>query len=101
MAPDNLPFGGLALDRVRNRLAAGTPAEAAVSQAHGVLMKSLEAIARGFAWWKSEFRSSRAIQFVTALLLILLIAFTVWSVKHKPKPKPATPWQKLQRTLGM
>jgi class 3 adenylate cyclase len=100
-AADNLPFGGLALDRVRGRLTAGTPAEVAVTQAQGLLMKLFEVVALGFARWKDGIRSSRAVQVGTALLVILAIVFTVWVMTHKPKPKPATPWQKLQRSLGL
>jgi adenylate cyclase len=100
-APVNLPFSGLGLDRVRGKLAAGIPAEAAVTHAHGMLVKSLEAASRGFDRWKEGLRSSRAVQVGTALLVIAAIVFTVWAVKHKPKPKPLTPLQKLQRTLGL
>lgn len=100
-APVNLPFGGLGLDRVRGKLAAGTSAEAAVTQAHGMLVKSFEATGRGFDRWKEGMRRSRAVQIGTALLVIAAIVFTVWAVKHKSKPKPLTPLQKLQRSLGM
>jgi len=100
-APDSRPFGGLGLDRVRGKLAAGTPAEAAMTQAQGMLMKLFEVISRGFNRWKDGIRSSKAVQIGTALLVILAVVFTVWAVTHKPKPKPATPWQKLQRSLGM
>jgi hypothetical protein len=41
------------------------------------------------------------VQVGTALLVIVAIVFTVWAVKHKPKPKPLTPLQKLQRSLGL
>ena len=98
-APNNLPFAGRALDRVRSKLAAGIPAEAVVTQAHGALMTLVETVARGFGWWKTEIRRSRAIQYGTAALVIVLILLMVWAVNHKPKP--ATPWQKLQRSMGM
>ncbi len=97
---NNLPFAGRGLDRVRDKLAAGLPAEAAVAQAHGALMLLMETIARGFGWWKNEIRRSRAVQYATAVVLIIIIVFTVWAVKHH-KPKPATPWQKLQRSLDL
>jgi len=100
-APDNLPLGGLGLDRVRGKLAAGTPAEVAATQAQDILMKSYEVAARGFDRWKDGIRSSRAMRVGTALLVILAIVFTVWAVKHQFKPKPVTPWQKLQRQLGL
>jgi hypothetical protein len=85
---------------VRGKLAAGTAAEAAVTQAQGVLIKSFEATGRGFDRWKEGIRSSRAVQIATAVLVIAAILFTVWALKHK-KPKPLTPLQKLQRSLGM
>lgn len=100
-APVNLPFGGWGLDRVRGKLTAGIPAEAAVTQAHGMLVKSLEATGRTFDRWKEGMRRSRAVQVGTALLVLVAIVFTVWAVKHKPKPKPLTPLQKLQRSLGL
>jgi adenylate cyclase len=100
-APVNLPFGGLALDRVRGKLAGGTTAEVAVTQAQGMLKKSYEVAARGFDRWKDGIRSSRAVQIGTAVLVIFVIVFTVWAVKHKPKPKPLSPLQKLQRSLGI
>lgn len=95
---DNLPFAGLGLNPVRSKLAASIPAEAAVSHAQGVLNKSHEMAVEGFSWWKTEVRSSRAVQYVTAILAILLIIFLVWAAK--PKPKHLNPVQKIQRSLG-
>ncbi len=98
-APDNLPFAGLGLDRVRNNLSAGIPVEAAVTRAQGLLMRSREALAQGFAWWKIEIRRSRAVQYGTALMALILIVAMVWAVAHKSRP--ATPLQRLHRTLGL
>ena len=100
-APGNtLPFAGRGLDRVRSKLAAGIPAEAAVAQAHGALMTVVATTTQGFGWWKNEIRRSRLVQYATAVILIIVIVFTVWAVKHH-RAKPATPWQKLQRSLGL
>ncbi len=95
-----LPFGGLGLNRVRGRLSAGFPADAAVTHAHGLLKDSIMAASRGVSWWWTEIRRSRAVQIVTALAIAALLILTVWSLKHH-KAKPATPWQKLQHQLGL
>ncbi len=96
----NLPFEGLGLNRVRGRLAAGIPADAAMTHAKGVAMKYFESAAQGFSWWRTEIRRSRAVQYATALLAILLVFSMVWAVKHTFKPQSRNPIQKLQRSLG-
>jgi adenylate cyclase len=93
-----LPFGGLGLNPVRNKLAASIQAEAAVSHAHGVLNKSFEMTVQGFSWWRTEVRRSRAVQYATVLLAIVLIIFLAWAVK--PKHKQLNPIQKIQRSFG-
>ncbi len=95
----SLPYAGLGLSRVRSRLAAAT-ADAALSQAQGVLTKSLEAAANGVVWWRTEVRRSRAVQAATAIVIILLIVLLVWGVKARHKVK-LTPMQKFQRSLGL
>jgi class 3 adenylate cyclase len=97
--PSKLPFAGLGLDPVRGKLA-GIPADTAINHARGAVMKSLEMTAQGVSWWMTEIRRSRAVQYGTAVLAILLIIFMVWVVKHKIKPKPLNPIQKIQRSLG-
>lgn len=95
---DNLPFAGLGLNPVRNKLAVSIPAEAAVSHAQGVLNKSFEMTVQGFSWWRIEVRRSRTVQYATVVLAIALIVFLVWAVK--PKHKQLNPIQKIQRSFG-
>ena len=90
-----LPFGGLGLDRVRDRLAA--PAVTGVfEKAPGVVQDGVEKARRGFAWWQSEIRRSRAVQYGTAVVVIALIIFLVWYFHHKPE----TPVERFRRSLG-
>ncbi|MDA8098819.1 MAG: adenylate/guanylate cyclase domain-containing protein [Nitrospiraceae bacterium] len=101
LAPVALPFGGLGLDRVRDRLAAG-PSLAAREIAEklpGMLQDGASTAKRGFAWWREEVRRSRTMQYITIAVIIAIIALIVWGVKHKQKQ--ATPLQKLQRSLGL
>ncbi len=95
---NSLPFAGLGLNPVRNKLAVSIPAEAAVSHAQGVLNKSYETTVKVFSWWRTEVRRSRTVQYATAILAIALIIFLVWAAK--PKPKQLNPIQKIQRSFG-
>ncbi len=95
---DKLPFAGLGLDRVRDKLASGISAEAAVSGAKGAMKEFLDVWARGFDWWRTEVRRSRMVQYVTALAAIAIIVFLVWAVKPKHNAR-LTPVQKLERSL--
>jgi len=95
-----LPFNGLGLNRVRGKLALTLPTDAlapAMDQAQGLLVKALVALTQAFAWWKVEVRRSRLVQYVTAFVIVALIIYLVWAVNHRP----ATPWQKLHRKLGL
>lgn len=98
-----LPFGGLALNRVRNKLTFVSPArilDPAREHAQNLLLTLLnqlaDAVSRAVAWWRMEVRRSRAVQIGTLIALALITWFLIWALK----PKPATPWQKLHRTLG-
>jgi len=95
LAPVNLPFGGVGLDRVRGKL--GTAP--AVAHAQGLLRQGREKIMQAVAWWRAAVRRSKAVQYGTIALVIALIIILVLAVKHKPKP--ATPWQKFQRSIGI
>ena len=56
-----------------------------------------ELVSPGLAWWRKEIRRSRAVQVGSVIVLIALILLMAWALK----PKPATPWQKLHRALGL
>ncbi len=99
-AAGKLPFGGLGLERVRDKVAASFSTESAVGGAQGALGKFFEMTARGFDWWRTEVRSSRAVQYVTALAAIVLIVLLVWAVKPKHKARPLNSIEKFQRSLG-
>lgn len=104
----SLPFGGYGLDRVRDRLNAGpvqflAPALDHVQDLVAKTPEQLRSIGdtadRAFQWWRGEVRHSRSVQYVTIAVLILLIVIFAWGV-HLSKPKPKTPWQKIQHSLG-
>ncbi len=93
-----LPFGGLGLSRVRNRLAVVNPADVfapAKEHAQNLLVAGSDAALRGYTWWRTEVHRSRAVQVATVIVLIAAIWFTVWALRPKP-----TAWQKLHRSLG-
>ncbi|HSM93916.1 MAG TPA: adenylate/guanylate cyclase domain-containing protein [Anaeromyxobacteraceae bacterium] len=103
-----LPFGGLGLTPVRDRLQASAAAqvlEPVAAHARG-LVEALPArsrelqgrLARAWDWWRVEVRRSRAVQVATLVALVAL-ALVVWAAW--PKPEPATPWQRFQRDLGL
>jgi adenylate cyclase len=103
LAPVNLPFGGVGLNRVRNKLSVVVPTEVlspALDHARGISRSVLhhtgEALLTAYSWWQTEVRRSRAVQVGTVIVLVALIWFAAWALK----PKPATPWQKLHRSLG-
>jgi adenylate cyclase len=91
LPPIALPFAGMGLDRVRGKLETAP----AMVQAQGLLRQGGEMA----TWWRTELRRSKTVQYVTAAVVIALIIVLVWAVKHKPKP--ATPWEKIQRSLGV
>ena len=96
--PGALPFGGRALDRVRDRLGSVIPVEAlapAVEHARGLARKSSSLALSGFAWWQVEVRRSRVVQVITIAVLIGLIALLVWGMTPRQ-----TPMQKFRRSLG-
>ncbi len=98
-AGTNLPYGGLGLDRVRNKLTVSAPTDVALSHAHGALNRLGETIVNGYTWWRSEVRRSRTVQYATAAVVIIIIVFLVWALKPKHKVK-LNPFQKMERSLG-
>jgi class 3 adenylate cyclase len=96
--PAALPFGGQALDRVRDRLGPVIASQAlapVVEQARGVAQKSSDLALRGFAWWQVEVRRSKTVQYATIACLIILIGLMVWAFWPRQ-----TPMQKFRRSLG-
>jgi len=96
--PGALPFGGQALDRVRDRFGSVGPVDAlgpAVEHARGLAQKSSELGLRGFAWWQVEIRRSRTVQVITIVVVIGLIALLIWGLMPRQ-----TPMQKFRRSLG-
>jgi len=96
LTPVNLPFAGMGLDRVRDKLETAP----AVAQAQGILRQGSKMTTQAAAWWRTEVRRSKAVQYGTAALVIALIILLVWAVKPG-KSRPATQWQKLQRSLNL
>lgn len=94
----NLPFGGRALDRVRQRLGSSLPVDAlapAVQHAARLLEKAGDISLRGFAWWQVEVRRSRTVQIATIVVLAALVALLIWTFTPRQ-----TPLQKFRRSLG-
>jgi len=94
LEPVTLPFAGISLDRVRNKLATAP----AVAHAQGLLRQGSEVTTRTVAWWREGIRRSKVVQYSTAALVIVLIIFLVWVLKPKPKQ---TQWQRIQHSLGI
>jgi adenylate cyclase len=95
----NLPFGGRALDRVREKLGSSLPVDAlapAVQHAAGLMEKAGDIGLRGFSWWQVEVRRSRAVQIATIVVLAALVALFIWALTPKQ-----TPVQKFRRSLGL
>ena len=109
LSPPALPYGGLGLSRVRDRLQAGTAsqvlapvadhARGLVDRLPGQLDRLRALLVRGFGWWRVEVRRSRTVQYATAIVACALLALLAWALLSKPKP--ATPWQQFQRNLGL
>ena len=94
----NLPFGGRALDRVRQKLGSSMPVDAlapAVEHARGLMEKAGDISLRGFAWWQVEVRRSRTVQIATIAILAALVALLIWALTPKQ-----TPVQRFRRSLG-
>ncbi len=99
------PFGGFSLDRVRDRIGSETVLAPVMDHTQNVLSKLPDFVAygsetatKGFAWWKSEVRRSRPVQYGTVVVVILLILVLVWAIK--PKPRKLNPLQQIEKTLG-
>ena len=108
LARASLPFGGYGFDRIREKFGAGSvqALAPAIDHVHDLVAKTPEQLrsigagaGRAFHWWRSEVRHSRTMQYITIIVAILLIVLLVWGVQAA-KPKPKTPWQKIQRSFG-
>jgi len=103
--PIDLPFGGLGLDRMRNRLGGSSPSEVVapvmdhareiLSTMPGIFHQGYDMTLQGIAWWRVEIRRSRMVQYATAIVVIAMIIGLGWYLH-----RPSTPWQKLQRKFG-
>jgi class 3 adenylate cyclase len=92
-----LPFGGQALDRIRDRINSVIPSEAlapAVEHAKDLAQKGSEVALRVFTWWQVEVRRSRTVQYITIAALIALIGLMIWAFWPKQ-----TPLQRLHRAF--
>jgi class 3 adenylate cyclase len=108
LAPPALPFGGLGLSRVRDRLEASTAsqvltpvadhARGLVERFPGQLQRLRARLERAWGWWRVEVQRSRKVQYATAIVAVALVALLAWALQ---KPKPQTPWQTFQRNLGL
>ena len=99
-----LPYAGLGLDRVRDRLsgpstlqALGPAVSGVLEKAPGVLHQGADTARRGFAWWQTEVRRSRAVQYGTLIVIAAVIIVAIWYFNHKP----ATPVERFRRSLGL
>jgi adenylate cyclase len=99
-----LPFAGLGLERVRDRLGTPLSVQALAPAVNGIMQKApgivqpvLEALRRAFDWWRMEVRRSRAVQVGTMVVIAAIIGLLVWHFKHKP----ATPLERLRNSLGL
>jgi hypothetical protein len=93
-----LPFGGKALDRVRDRLGPAISSAAlapVVEHARGVAERGSDLALRGFAWWQVEVRRSKPVQYATIAALIVLAGLLIWAFWPRQ-----TPMQKFRRSLG-
>jgi class 3 adenylate cyclase len=106
-----LPFGGLGLNAVRERLHRTTdPGQILIPkirQAKGWLGKipnwagaAGRAMGNGLGRWKIEVRRSRRWQIATAVVVVVFVAVLIWGLWPK-EPKPLTTWQQIQRNLGI
>ena len=102
----DLPFGGASLDRVRDRLGAGLDlspvmdhAQNVIAKLPGVVAEGTKTASKGFAWWKSEVKRSRLVQYGTIAVIVILILAVTWAVKQKSRRQ--SPIHKLERTLGL
>jgi class 3 adenylate cyclase len=105
-AAATLPYGGVGLDRVRERLDGWAPSllDPAASHARAQLarmpdrLRTLrEGVARGYGWWRTELPRSRSVQVFT-ILVAAALGLAAWKLFHRPEP--ATPWQQFRRDFG-
>jgi adenylate cyclase len=100
----DLPYGGYALARLRER----SPALEGVGKALGAVIETtrprikLTGMRLRRAWWGfvTRFRESRRFRIVTILvavaIIVTLIVIIAW-----PKPRPLSGWEKFKRDLGI
>jgi adenylate cyclase len=106
-APLVLPFGGHGLNRVRDLIGKTGAAQVmtpVARHARGgievileILRKSFSFLLERYAWWRTEVRRNRTVQYGTIIAGLVIVALSIW-LYHR---KPSTPWQKFQRQLGL
>ncbi len=106
LAPTDLPYGGLALARVRERGPVHAEAQqkvAALVERAGPLVKSVGgALSRAWGSFLTLFRASQRFRVVTVgIAVAVIVAIVVALAWPKPKPKPLTPWEKLKNRIGI
>jgi class 3 adenylate cyclase len=109
LAPPPLPYGGLGLRPVRDRLEENLPARVLqpvathareqMERMPSRLRRLGEAAVRGWRWWREELPRSRTVQVWTAVVAVAVVSLLLWAILRRPEP--ATPWQRLQRDLGL
>jgi class 3 adenylate cyclase len=92
-----MPFGGLALDRVRDGIGTDIPYTLAPSVAYArkLFQRGVDMTLQSFTWWQTEVRRSRTIQYLTIALLIALVVMLIWIFTPRQ-----TPMQKFMRSIG-
>jgi hypothetical protein len=107
LGPTVLPFGGHGLDRVRDKLyrpatmqmlsPVADHAKGAFDIALDLLRRLLVLFQQGFMWWRTEVRKNKTVQIGTVLVIVTIVILVTWLNKRKP----ATPWQRFKRDLGL
>ncbi len=112
---DNLPFSGLGIGPIQDKLdGSALPAQAIahmerpMSAATGLarripgwIDRALQFVALALGRWQVEIKRSRRWRIgsiIGILAIVAVLSLAAWSMR--PKPKPLTTWQKIQRGFG-